>query len=165
MTAVDFQNNLIELRESLMGYAYSLTTSKDKSQDLVQETILKALANREKFIHDSNIKAWVFTILKNIFINEYRQKKQQNIFHGRNYESLCYSNTKSIGFSDPFSVYCASELVDNIEQLHEPYRKTLQLRIKGYKYEEIAEELNLNIGTVKSRIFLSRKRLAKMMCL
>ena len=68
MTAIEFRNNLIELRENLMRYAYSLTNNKDLSQDLVQETILKALANREKFVYHSNLKAWAFTIMKNTFI-------------------------------------------------------------------------------------------------
>ncbi|PKP41029.1 MAG: RNA polymerase subunit sigma [Bacteroidetes bacterium HGW-Bacteroidetes-12] len=163
MKALEFRNNLIELLESLMRYAYNLTNSKDLSQDLVQETILKALANREKFIDDSNLKGWVFTIMKNTFINEYRRCKQQNIYCERNYEALYFNNTRSICFSDPSSVYCASELVNSIEQLQEPYRKALKLRIKGYKYEEIAEELDLNIGTVKSRIFLSRKKLLEKM--
>lgn len=163
MTAIEFRKNLIELHESLMGFANSLTANKDLSQDLVQETILKALANRDKFIYDSNLKAWVFTIMKNIFINDYRRCKRQNIYCERNYESLFYNNTKSISFSDPSSVYCASELVNSIEQLEEPYRKALKLRIQGYKYDEIAEELDLNIGTVKSRIFFSRKQLMEKM--
>ena len=164
MTAIEFRKKLIDLRESLMVYAYNLTTNKELSEDLVQDTILKALANRDKFTYDSYLKAWVFTIMKNTFINDYRRCKRQYIYSERNYGSLFYSNTSSISFNDPSSVYCASELVNSIEQLQEPYRKTLQLRIKGYKYKEIAEKLNLNIGTVKSRIFLSRRQLAKMIC-
>jgi RNA polymerase sigma factor (sigma-70 family) len=163
MTAIEFRKNIIALHESLMGYAYSLTANKDLSQDLVQETILKALANRDKFSYGSHLKAWVFTIMKNTFINEYRVSKRQNICRAIDCESLLLNNTRSISFSDPSSVYCASELANSIEHLQEPYRNTIQLRIKGYKYKEIAKELNLNIGTVKSRIFLSRKQLAKMM--
>jgi RNA polymerase sigma factor (sigma-70 family) len=163
MTAIEYRNNLIGLLDNLMRYAYSLTKNKDQSQDLVQETILKALANRDKFIFHSNLKAWVFTIMKNTFINDYRRCKQQNIYSERNYDSLLVNNTSSISYSDPSSVYCASELVNCIEQLQEPYRKTLKLRIKGYKYVEIAEQLDLKVGTVKSRIFLSRKQLMEKM--
>jgi RNA polymerase sigma-70 factor (ECF subfamily) len=164
MTTIEFRDKLLKLHKSLIAYAYSLTGNKDQSKDLVQETILKALANREKFIYSSNLKAWVFTIMKNTFINDCRRCKRQNIYSERNYESQLCNNTRTVSFSDPASVYCASELVDSIEQLQEPYRKTLQLRMRGYKYEEIAEKLNLNIGTVKSRIYLSRKQLAKMLC-
>jgi len=163
MTEIEFRYKLIGLYDSLNKYAYNLTGKTELALDLVQETILRALKYREKFVLDNSLKAWAFTIMKNTFINEYRRSSHHNIYRDRNYESLFYNDTRSISFDDPSSVYCASELVHNIEQLEEPFRVPLQLRIKGYKYQEIAEELDLNIGTVKSRIFLSRKQLMEKM--
>ena len=161
MTAIEFRNNLIELRENLMRYAYSLTNNKDLSQDLVQETILKALANREKFVYHSNLKAWAFTIMKNTFINDYRQKQKKYTYRNWQYDTYSIYNTKTFTSEDPSRTYLAMELIKCVDQLEESFKAPLKLRIRGYKYKEIAQELNLNIGTVKSRIFLSRKQLAE----
>lgn len=163
MTTAEFRYKLVNLQDPLRRFALSLTSDQRSAMDLVQETFLKALNNREKFTTDISLKAWTFTIMKNTFINEYRRCKRQNISHERNDESSFFNNTKFISIDDPSSVYFASELVNNIEQLQEAFRAPLQLLIKGYKYQEIAEELDLNIGTVKSRIFLSRKHLSNLM--
>jgi RNA polymerase sigma-70 factor (ECF subfamily) len=77
MTTIEFQGELISLQDSLMRFAYSLTADKDDAKDLVQETYLKALKNSDKFIFESNIKAWTYTILKNTFINKYRSSASQ----------------------------------------------------------------------------------------
>jgi RNA polymerase sigma-70 factor (ECF subfamily) len=163
MTALEFRYNLIELHQGLMKYAYRLTTNKELAKDLVQETFLRALKNREKFVLDKSLRAWAFTIMKNTFINEYRRSFQQNIYRSRSYESNNVNDTKSIGYDDPSSVYSTSELLNTVEKLDDTFRIPLKMRIKGYKYQEIADELNLNIGTVKSRIFFSRKQLTLMM--
>ncbi len=73
MTQIQFQNSLTSLHSKLYYFALSLTSDSDKARDLVQETYLKALTYRDKFSADTNLMAWVYTIMKNTFINEYRR--------------------------------------------------------------------------------------------
>jgi RNA polymerase sigma factor (sigma-70 family) len=159
MTAFEFQFKLINLKESLMSFAYRLTVNKDDAQDLVQDTFFKALKHCDKYVDDSNFKAWIYTIMKNTFINNYRQSLLQNTYYAQNNELFFFNQTKSTGFDDPDSTYSFLEITQTIEQLEDKFRKPFKMHINGYKYKEIADELNLNIGTVKSRIFFSRKQL------
>jgi RNA polymerase sigma-70 factor (ECF subfamily) len=159
MSDLEFSYKLIDLHDSLKKYAYNFTGNKELARDLVQETFLRALKNRDKFVLDTSLKAWTFTIMKNTFLNEYRRSTRQNIYRERNYESFFHINTNSFGFDDPSSAYLAKELTKSVDELDEPLKVPLMMRIKGYKYKEIAQELNLSMGTVKSRIFIARKQL------
>jgi RNA polymerase sigma factor (sigma-70 family) len=159
MTESDFKYRLIDLNESLMKFAFRLTADRDDAKDLVQETFLKALKHSDKFINESNLKAWTFTIMKNTFINSYRHNVHQNLYRDHSDESFYINQVKSDDSHDPVSSYSALEINQTIEQLKDMFRLPFKMHIYGYKYHEIADELNLNIGTVKSRIFLSRKQL------
>lgn len=159
MTAIEFQYKLINLQDSLMRYAISLTTDKDDAKDLVQETNLKAMKSSCKFVIESNFKAWTYTIMKNTFINNYRSNIRQNGYRNYVMESFLTDQSEHYRSHDPHTIYSAKEIVQNIEQLKEIFRVPLKMHINGYKYQEIADALNINIGTVKSRIFLSRKLL------
>jgi len=161
--AVEFGSQLIKLKESLMRFAFSLTGNKDDTHDLVQETFLKALTHSDKFVDESNLKAWTSTIMKNIFINNYRLNIRQNIYRDQTKESFFINQKTSACRDDPASVYSVLEITRNIEQLKDKFRIPFKMHINGYKYREIANELDLNIGTVKSRIFNSRKQLKERM--
>jgi RNA polymerase sigma-70 factor (ECF subfamily) len=159
MSENEFNGHLIDLECSLEKFAFRLTQKKEDVKDLVQETCLRVLMNRDKYINNDNFKAWTFTIMKNTFINEYR----------RSYRQLtCTDSTIDFSFLDkaghsvsdgPDSAYSVMEITQNIEQLESKFKVPFKMHTQGFKYKEIAEELNLNIGTVKSRIFLSRKQL------
>jgi len=157
LTKVEFQNELISLQDCLMRYAYSLTSDNENAKDLLQSTNLKALAYCNQFKDNTNLKAWTFTIMKNTFINIYRKAKKQNTNYEIN-ENLLLMNSKSEN-NRPDSQYSHNEINKKIEELDENFRIPFQMHTSGYKYIEIAEKLNLNLGTVKSRIFLSRKKL------
>jgi len=159
MIKVEFCSQLLSLERHLRKFAYRLTLNKPNAKDLVQETFLKALINREKFVIDENFKAWTFTILRNAFINNYRRNSRQITFCDQTSESFYSNQTEESGSDDPDSVYSELEIKRNIEQLKDMLRVPFKMHIDGYKYKEIASKLNLNIGTVKSRIFLSRKQL------
>jgi RNA polymerase sigma-70 factor, ECF subfamily len=159
MTAIEFQSQLINLKESLMRFAFSLTSDKEDAQDLVQETFLRALKYSNQYEEESNFKAWTSTIMKNTFINNYRQGIRQNLYRDQTKGSIIFDQTRSISPDDPESVYSIKEIYQNIELLEEKFRIPFKMHIKGYKYREIGDELNLNIGTVKSRIFSSRKKM------
>ncbi len=159
MTLLEFQTQLVSLESSLERFAYSLTLNREDARDLLQETFLKALMYREKFIHNDNFKAWIYTIMKNTFINNYRRNVRQNTHRDQTKEGYYLSHPQASGYDDPSSSLSAKELEESINNLEDDLRIPLQLHHAGFKYKEIAEMLNLNIGTVKSRIFFSRKKL------
>jgi RNA polymerase sigma-70 factor (ECF subfamily) len=159
MTAIDFHHQLLKLKLPLEKFAYRLTLKKSDVKDLVQETFLKVLINQDKFVNNDNFKAWTFTIMKNTFINNYRRGFRKNMFCDQTKESFFINHTVYAASEDPDSAYSVSEMTENIELLNDNLRIPFKMFIHGYKYKEIADELNLNIGTVKSRIYLSRRQL------
>jgi RNA polymerase sigma-70 factor (ECF subfamily) len=159
MTEIEFSGRLLSLERILGKFAYSLTREKADAEDLVQETYLKALWNQDKYVNNENFQAWVLTIMKNTFINEYRRSSRMCMRNDQTEESFYINRVKSSGFDDPDSAYSLLEMSQIINQLNEKFRIVFKMHYNGYKYKEIASVLNLNIGTVKSRIFLSRKKL------
>ncbi|VAW24809.1 RNA polymerase ECF-type sigma factor [hydrothermal vent metagenome] len=161
MTQIQFNNTLLGLQDKLLYYALSLTSDKERANDLLQETSLKALMYREKFTRNTNFKAWVYTIMKNTFINDYRRNvKTRNTFDGSNNDfHLKFSKDKV--YPGPDSFYSSKEINKSINALEDEYRVPFTMFLDGFKYKEIAEELNLPLGTVKSRIFFTRKKLEK----
>lgn len=159
MTAYDFNNSLIEMRSNLQRFAMSLTSDRDTALDLVQDTYLKAITYKEKFVDYTNLKAWVFTIMKNTFINNYRRNiKENTIIDGT--QDLYYLNMPhDKGFISPESKYAQGEIDKAIDSLSADFRIPFRMHIDGFKYYEIADKLGLKIGTVKSRIFFTRQKL------
>ena len=161
MTQLQFNTALLEMQNKLHYYALSLTSDSEKASDLLQETMLKALVHRDKFSQNTNFKAWVYTIMKNTFINDYRRKvKAKNSLRepAGSLHSLSGHETPS-----PESSFQAEEINRSISALTEDYRIPFTMFLEGYKYKEIADELDLPLGTVKSRIFFTRKRLEKVL--
>ncbi len=159
MTAVEFNYKLLGLQKNLKYFAYTLTSNYEDAQDLVQETFLKALTNREKFTANTNLKAWTFTIMKNTFINNYRQNVRNNTILDKT-DDLYYLNlTKESNLGRPDTDYSLKEINKTIDKISPEQRLPFEMYNQGYKYKEIAEKLDLSIGTVKSRIFFTRKKL------
>lgn len=158
MSEIEFCNRLLDLEHSLEKFAYSLTLKKADAKDLVQETFLKSLLNRDKFVNNENFRAWIFTIMKNTFINEYRSSFRQTSCDYHSKESFL-NQVQSSHSQEPDSAYSVLEMDQIIDQLNEKFRIPFKMYFQGYKYKEIANTLKLSIGTVKSRIFLSRKKL------
>lgn len=161
MTQVQFTNNLLSLKNSLRYYALSLTSNSEKADDLLQETMLKALTYRDKFRENTNFKAWIYTIMRNTFINDYRRNvKRKNTFDYVSNDIHLSRSTDKV-YPSPDSIYNSKEIMANIEALEDEYRVPFNMFLEGFKYKEIAEELELPLGTVKSRIFFTRKKLEK----
>lgn len=159
METSEFNACLIKLKEGLEYYAYSLTNNKDDAKDLVQDTFLKALIYKDKFEDNTNLKAWTYTIMRNTFINNYRRSLKSATIIDRT-EDAYYLNTSSkSSYGMPESELSVKELNEAIKNISDEQRIPFEMQYKGYKYKEIAEELNLSIGTVKSRIFFCRKKL------
>lgn len=159
MTTQEFSNNLIQMKGNLQRFAMSLTSDRDTALDLVQDTYLKAITYKEKFVDYTNLKAWVFTIMKNTFINNYRRNiKENTIIDGT--QDLYYLNMPhDKGFISPESNYAQEEIEKAIDSLSDEFRIPFRMHIEGFKYHEIADKLGLKIGTVKSRIFFTRQKL------
>lgn len=161
MTINDFQINLINLQKGLVNFANRLTSNKEDAKDLVQDTYLKALKCYDKFVHESNLRAWIYTVMKNTFINNYRRIKDHNTYYIQTYEVFYQSFLYCSGTNNPESEYTAKDIKIRIEALDDNFKLPLIMHHEGYKYKEIAETLDMNIGTVKSRIFFARKKMKK----
>ncbi len=159
MTAIEFNNNLISLEGSLERFALSLTANREEAKDLLQETYVKALTYRDKFEEFTNMKAWTYTIMKNTFINNYRKSKRENTTFDNTKDLFLLNITKESALQNPDSEYSLKELNNAVNSLDDEFRLPFVMHTEGYKYKEIAEKLDLKIGTVKSRIFFTRKKL------
>ena len=159
MTAIEFNYQLTSLSDSLQRFALSLTTNMEDARDLLQETFVKAISYRDKFADDTNLKAWTFTIMKNTFINNYRKAVKANTTFDST-DDLYYLNlNREPSVEGPEATISAKEIEHHIEKLDEDFRVPFSMHLQGYKYKEIANNLGLKIGTVKSRIFFTRKKL------
>ena len=159
MTAIEFNHQLIGLETKLSRFAMSLTYNREEAQDLLQETYLKALSHRDKFVGYTNLKAWAFTIMKNTFINNYRKQQKENT-HNDTTNNLYFLNlSRELSPTRPDKEYTTYEITREIDNLPKEFREPFTMFLSGYKYKEISDELNLKIGTVKSRIFFTRKKL------
>jgi len=161
MTATEFQYKLVNLQGSLMKFAYSLTSDKDDAKDLVQDTSLKALVYCDKYVLESNFKAWTYTIMKNTYINNYRKNLRHFTLRDQTKETYFINQNRSNGSDEPDSIYTVKEFEKIIDTLDDSLKMPFKMHNEGYKYQEIAEKLDLNLGTVKSRIFISRKKIMK----
>ena len=161
MLTIEFNNKFIELESLLRMFAYNLTKNGEKANDLYQETAFRAIKNRDKFRPGTNFKAWLMTIMKNIFINDYRKRMKANtIFDSTDNNYFINSGTHTVENSAQSNIVM-KELKGMIEDLEDGLRIPFVMHYEGHKYQEIADFMGLPLGTVKSRIFFARKSLKK----
>ena len=154
-----FIQNLLNVQEELRHFALKLTADPERASDLLQETSLKALDNESKYTPDTNFKGWIFTIMRNIFINDYRKAVRDQTFADTT-EGLYYlSRPRDLAYESTELAYDVKEIHRILRELPSAYRIPFGMHLNGFKYREIAERLDLPIGTVKSRIFFTRQRL------
>ena len=159
MSTVDFNSKVISFKNPLQYFALSLTHNSEDAQDLLQDTMYKAVLYREKFTDSTNLKAWLYTIMKNTFINNYRKsvKVKKVVDNSRDLFLLNVPQTNSE--VSPISQISHKDISTIVENLESELRIPFMMYFEGFMYKEIAEKLSLPIGTVKSRIFLARKKL------
>lgn len=157
MSTVEFNEALIGMEGNLHSFALNFTRNNEDAKDLTQETMLKAITYRNYYTPQTNFRAWVFTIMRNIFINQYRRKvKGGTIFdHSKDLYLLNTADTDS----SALNTLTHKEVSQQIEKLEEEYKQPFEMHFQGFKYKEIADSLDIPIGTVKSRIFIARKKL------
>lgn len=157
MTAIEFNTRITKEKTSLKNFALSLTRNTEDANDLMQDTYLKAIKYREKFEDSTNLKAWLFTIMKNTFINNYRRSVKTRELISKGDDVAMTRAFKQNSYDHSESRMNAKEIIRHIEALEDQYKIPFTRYYNGYKYEEIASELNLPLGTIKSRIFIARK--------
>lgn len=158
-----FKQRLVSLQSNLLSFAYQLTSNQEAAQDLVQDTTLKVLDNESKYVDNVNFKGWVFTIMRNIFINNYRRQVRSATVIDTTEDLYHLNLSQESGLSTPEGSMAAKEIAIAINEFSVEYREPFTMYIAGYKYSEIAKKMNLPLGTVKSRIFFARKRLQNML--
>ncbi|MFC2126110.1 RNA polymerase sigma factor [Bacteroidota bacterium] len=159
MTALEFTYSLKTISKSLKPFALKLTKDDEDAKDLLQETILKAFSNMEKFKDGTNLKAWLFTIMKNTFITNYQRMVRRNTFIDTT-ENLHYINSSdNIAENLAYNSFAMKDIKKAMEKLDEAYKVPFLMHFRGFKYHEIAEKLDIPIGTVKNRIHIARKDL------
>lgn len=159
MATSTFTANLMNLQANMLNFAYMLTSNRDDAYDLMQDTMLKALDNEDKYADGTNFKGWVFTIMRNTFINNYRRivrtatvvDTTDNLYH--------LNLSQDSGIESPEESYGAAEITEALNSFPDEYRIPFSMHVAGYKYNEIADQMGLPLGTVKSRIFFARKKL------
>ena len=158
MNDINFKSEVKLATTVLKPHAMRLTSNIYDAEDLIQETIVRALVNEDKFQEGTNIKAWLFTIMKNIFINDYRKKSKRNTVIDTT-ANLYYINTSSTISNAGERAFVMNDIRNALMKISNELRVPFLMHYKGYKYHEIAEQLNLPLGTIKSRIFFARKEL------
>ncbi len=159
MSSIEFNSAVVSLQHSLKPIAYKLTRDNEEANDLIQETLLKAISNRDKFKDGTNLKAWLYTIMKNTFITKYHRLVKRKTFIDTT-DNLHFINSSStIDKNHAGSRLAIGEIEKAISGLAYEYKTPFMMHFKGYKYFEIADILDIPIGTVKNRIHIARKEL------
>ncbi|CAD5246299.1 MULTISPECIES: RNA polymerase sigma factor [Imperialibacter] len=159
MTALEFNYTLKEMSGSLKPFALKLTRDMEDANDLIQETMLKAFKNREKFAPGTNIKAWLYTIMKNTFITNYQRMVRRNTFIDTT-DNLHYINSSGSSVqNDAYSSFTMEDIEQALNNVDDVYKSPFMMYFRGFKYHEIADKLQIPIGTVKNRIHIARKEL------
>ena len=161
MNKFEFNTLVIQHSDSLKLYARNFTKDHDDANDLVQETLLKAITYFKNFRDGTNLKGWLYTIMKNTFINNYRRVTKSNSFITKEEEisptNLVVSASNNLGENK----FMMEDITTALTNLSEDYYTPFTMYFEGYKYHEISDHLNIPIGTVKTRIHVARKAMKK----
>lgn len=158
MSTIEFYEALIGLEGNLKSFARSFTRNDEDANDLTQETMLRAINYKDYYQPQTNFRAWVYTIMRNTFINQYRRKMNANTIFDNSEDSYLMNQSVS-KYQTPDGYIEEKDINQKLESLENEYRVPFKMYFEGYKYKEIANSLNIPIGTVKSRIFIARKKL------
>lgn len=156
MSTQEFYTQFDDISNILKAFAYKLTQDMEKSKDLYQETLYKALKNKDKFTLGTNFKAWMTTIMRNTFINDFRRKKTSKTQSVSNDSLHMQFNTRTVD-NNGIQQITEDEINAMIEGLDDKLKVPFMMFFVGYRYHEIAKKLDLPLGTVKSRIHNARK--------
>ena len=163
MGSTNFQAKLLGLQSNLLNFAYILTSNRDDAYDLLQDTTLKALDNEDKYQDNTNFKGWVFTIMRNIFINNYRRAAKSCVTLDNTDDSYYLNAADDETAPSPEDSFSVIEIQNAIHSFSPEYAIPFSMVLAGYHYKEIADRMHLPVGTIKSRIFYARHKLQEML--
>ncbi|MDE6322500.1 MAG: RNA polymerase sigma factor [Paramuribaculum sp.] len=158
-----FQQQLIDLQNHLYNFAYMLTSNREDASDLLQDTTLKALDNEDKYQDNTNFRGWVFTIMRNIFINNYRRATKSCVTLDDTEDSYYLNAADDEEAPSPEDSFSVIEIQNAIRSFSPDYSIPFSMVLAGYRYKEIADKMHLPVGTIKSRIFYARHKLQEML--
>lgn len=159
MSTIEFNQMLMSNVDFLKPFAVTLTRDAESAKDLFQETLYRALANRDKYSVGTNIKAWLYTIMRNVFINNYRRKAKQNVLFDHTPDDFLLNQNQSATINGALVSINMKEIQHALKGLPEIFRGPFVMYYEGFKYYEISEMLGEPLGTIKSRIHFARKLL------
>lgn len=159
MTKLEFNTLVIQHADSLRAHALQFTKDIEDANDLVQDTVLKAVTNYGRFREGTNLKGWLYTIMKNTFINNYRRITKSNVFIIQSEEIPNQNLTYSASKNDGENVFIMDDIREAMDKLSSDYYVPFNMYYQGYKYHEISDHLRIPIGTVKTRIHIARKQM------
>jgi len=161
MTAIQFQEKVLSIQGNMYSFAMMLTANRFDAEDLLQETTLRVLDNQDKYVDNVNFKGWVLTIMRNIFINNYRKEMRSQIIIDQTGDLHQLNVSKDARFDNPEETMTLKEITFVINSLGDDLKIPFSMYLDGYKYNEIAEKLTIPLGTVKSRIFFARREIQR----
>ena len=159
MRTANFAQDLLSVQTELLNFAYKLTADREEANDLLQETSLKALDNEDKYTAETNFKGWIYTIMRNIFINNYRKALRDQTYVDQTDNQFYLNQNIDIEGDSTEGSYDLKEMRRIVNALPKEYRIPFSMYVSGFKYREIADKLGLPLGTVKSRIYFTRQKL------
>ncbi len=159
MSVTEFNRMLLSQAEFLKPFAITLTRDNEDAKDLIQETLCRALANKEKYNVGTNIKAWLYTIMRNVFINDYRRSLKQPVVFEISPKDFLLNFRRLSTCNDAIANMNIKQIRETIYHLPVVFKNPFLLYFEGYKYGEIADILREPLGTIKSRIHFARKLL------
>jgi RNA polymerase sigma-70 factor (ECF subfamily) len=161
MDSMQFQKRILSIQKNMYNFALMLTANPCDAKDLLQETTLRVLDNQEKYVENINFKGWVLTIMRNIFINNYRKILRNQVIIDQTEDLYHLNLSQGSKFDSPEESMTIKEITFIINSLNDELKIPFSLFMAGYKYNEISAKLELPLGTIKSRIFFARKELQK----
>jgi RNA polymerase sigma factor (sigma-70 family) len=161
MTAIEFNTQIVNLQDTLKLFTRRFTNNQQESNDLIQDTLLKALTYRDKFADNTNLKGWLYTIMRNTFINKYRKNQRAKTTYDDTKELYYLNVADNHTFNLPDTRYEYKDIMKCVYEIKEELLVPFKMHTEGYKYHEIADHLQIPIGTVKNRIFHARKEIQK----
>ncbi|MCI5081118.1 MAG: sigma-70 family RNA polymerase sigma factor [Saprospiraceae bacterium] len=159
MNALELKTEMGKLEKGLREFAFKLTKNQSDASDLYQEMAYRALKSIHQFRADSNLRAWLMTIMRNVFINIYRRKKRRPTLQDGSSNNFLIDSISHTEANQGELKLDYEELVATVECLDDMLKVPFWLAFKGYKYREIADELDVPIGTIKSRVFMARRQI------
>ena len=163
MSTIEFNQMLISNSDFLKPFAITLTHDSEAAKDLYQETLYRALHNKDKYSIGTNMKAWLYTIMRNIFINNYRRKAKQGTIFDKSDNHYLINTSKSATPNNAIAGINMKAVYKAVYNLPEIFKSPFLLYFEGFKYNEIADMLCEPLGTIKSRIHFARKLLKAQM--